>query len=165
MKLLIEQWHTEISAIIQSHYPAFEIPLTDYSLTGWNYAGKAMAHKAFYNLELAEKNKDTFKEVVAHELAHCWELQEGYETGVFERGHGKSWKTKMIALGYSPETTHNFSKIGVVKTFIYKCKCCTREKGERTHNKAKKFKLKTGREFYTCKKCRGKVKYTGIYHE
>ncbi len=116
-----------------------DVPVSfDFSLRG-KVAGQASSNFTLrFNLELAEKNLDTFlKETVPHECAH---LAVFYFNGLGCKPHGAEWKSYMRLLGVEPRVTHsmNVTKARTLRTYKYQCSCRTVQLSSIRHNKVLK---------------------------
>jgi len=98
-----------------------------------------------FNPTLYTENKDSFDNVVVHEVAH-YIVHMVYPTA---KPHGKEWKHVMRVLGKEPERCHAYKVISTMKTFKYKCNCMEYELSLIRHNKITKKGLN-----YTCNKCK-----------
>lgn len=135
------------------YHTTFQNPAIDYSLRG-ACAGQFVGDAIFvstlrFNLELCKANENDFiSQTVPHEVAHYISRKRyGYEG----RGHGREWKTVMMALGLTPKRCHDYdvSIVSNRKRIPFTCGC-----GKTfmlTSIRAKRYSQ------YFCKACKSKL--------
>ena len=153
---LIQKSQTLITLAEQHFSRVFPMPSIEVSMRG-KAAGKALLqlNEIKLNKVLAQENPQTFiDEVLPHELAHLITHQ------VFGRvrPHGKEWQYVMYKVfNLMPSRTHTMDVKSVQgKTYEYRCACSHIPLSIRRHNKVIR-----GESFYSCKKCRQELTFTG----
>lgn len=102
-----------------------------------------------FNVGLLTENKDTFDQIIGHEVAHivAFDLYK-------ERGHGAGWKHVMRSFNLTPDRCHDYDTVSVASNrsikYEYSCGCkdVTHRVGAIIHTK-----IQDGQE-RTCRKCK-----------
>jgi SprT protein len=101
---------------------------------------------------------DNLENTVPHEVAH-------YVTDVLYglrrvRPHGPEWRAVMRAFGAVPTATCRYDLDGLPvrrqQRFSYQCSCTTHSLSTVRHNR-----VQGGRAYYSCRRCRAPLSYTG----
>ena len=133
-------------------------PDISYNLRG-AFAGTASFSKNLIKLNrfLIVENLDRYiEDTIPHEFAHLV-TKKLYP---FSKPHGKEWKSVMKTLGYTPERCHNMdtsNAVTIKKEYLYKCKCSEMMFSRIRHKRAQSYLKNYNKEYYSCRKCKGKL--------
>ena len=111
-----------------------------------------------YNATLLEKYKSDFIDsIVPHEVAHLV-VHALYKKRV--KPHGREWKEVVVRLGGRPDATHEFETSAArrLRRYYYECGCeALHPFIAKSHRRAR-----NGAVRYTCRKCKERLRFTGI---
>lgn len=111
-------------------------------------------NKLVFNLQLAERNPDTYEKTICHEVSHLF-TNRLYPNA--KQHHGREFKTVMSKFGFTPNTYHTYDVTGLktrklISRYIVKCNCMEHAVSLRKFNNI---------HTYRCKKCDSRLTWTG----